>query len=180
MSTPTPPTDFQSWLDYAIATMDHRGAHLDRIFGEDDIPSPDAIRAAAQEELDHLKQKAAMPWIGMLENWQMALSKRLCRSAEKIVEDKLLATDFSNDSVHIQFEGGTDLTFQRAFYVGETPADGAIHRVAVFTEHCGHHEFWIGPRDRISENSKPCAGYKPSDEDLAWDSMAPVGVVTRV
>lgn len=34
MSTPTPPTDFQSWLDYAIATMDARGAHLERIFCE--------------------------------------------------------------------------------------------------------------------------------------------------
>lgn len=68
MSTPTPPTDFQSWLAYAIATMDARWAHLNRIFSEDDIPSQDDIRAAAQEELDHLKQKAAMPWIGMLEN----------------------------------------------------------------------------------------------------------------
>ena len=175
MSTPTPPTDFQSWLDYAIATMDARGAHLDRIFSEDNIPSQDDIRAAAQEELDHLRQKAVMPWIGMLENWQIALSKRLGRSAENIVEDNLLATDFSNDGVHVQFEDGTDLTFRRAFYVGETPADGAIHRVAVFTEHCGYHEFWIGPSDRISANSMPGARYKPSDEDLVRDSMAPVG-----
>jgi hypothetical protein len=175
MTTPTPPTDFQSWLDYAIATMDHRGAYLDRIFSEDDIPSQDDIRAAAQEELDHLKQKAAMPWIGMLENWQMALSKKLGRSAKDIVEGNLLATDFSNDSVHVQFEDGSELTFRRAFYVGETPADGAIHRVAVFTEHCGCHEFWIGPSDRISANSEPDDRYKPSDEDLAWDLMAPVG-----
>lgn len=77
MSTPTPPTDFQSWLDYAIATMDARGAHLDRIFSEDDIPSQDDIRAAAQEELNHLKRKTVMPWISMLENWQIALSKLL-------------------------------------------------------------------------------------------------------
>ncbi|ABD68793.1 hypothetical protein Rfer_1052 [Rhodoferax ferrireducens T118] len=149
MSTPTPPTDFQSWLDYAIATMDARGAHVDRMFSEDDIRSQDDIRAAALEELNHLKQKAVMPWIGMLENWQTALSKRLDRPAGDIVEDNLLATDFSNESVHVQFEDGTDLTFQRAFYVGDTLADGAIHRVAVFTEHCGYHEFWIGPDDRI-------------------------------
>ena len=175
MSTPTPPTDFQSWLDYAIATMDVRGAHLDRIFSEDDIPSQADIRDAAQEELNHLKRKTVMPWICMLENWQIALSKRLGRSAENIVENNLLATDFSDDSVHVQFEDGTDLTFRRAFYVGETPADGAIHRVAVFTEHCGYHEFWIGPSDRISANAMPGARCKPSDEDLAWDSMAPVG-----
>lgn len=165
MSTPTPPTDFQSWLDYAIATMDVRGAHLDRIFSEDDIPSQDDIRAAAQEELNHLKRKTVMPWICMLENWQIALSKRLGRSAENIVENNLLATDFSNDSVHVQFEDGTDLTFRRAFYVGETPADGAIHRVAVFTEHCGYHEFWIGPNGRISASSMPVGRYKPSDEN---------------
>jgi len=175
MSAPTPPNDFLSWLDYAIATMDARGAHLDRIFSEDDIPSQDDIRTAAQEELDHLKQKAVMPCIGMLENWRIALSKRLGRSAESIVENNLLATDFSNDSVHVQFKDGTELTFRRAFYVGETPADEAIHRVAVFTEHCGYHEFWIGPNDRISVNSMPGVRYKPSDEDLAWDSMAPVG-----
>ena len=175
MRTPTPPDDFQSWLDYAVATMDARGAYLDRIFSEEDIPSQDDIRAAAQKELDHLKQKAVMPWIGMLENWQIALSKRLGRPAEVIVEGNLLATDFSNESVHVQFEDGTDLRFLRAFYLGETPADGAIHRVAVFTEHCGYHEFWIRPGDRISANSMPDARHKPTQEDLAWDSMAPVG-----
>ena len=116
-----------------------------------------------------------MPWIGMLENWQIALSKRLGRSAKDIVEANLVATDFSNDSVHVQFEDGTDLTFRRAFYVGETPADGAIHRVAVFTEHCGYHEFWIGPSARISASSMAGARCKPFDEDLAWDSMTPVG-----
>jgi hypothetical protein len=153
MSTPTPPTAFPSWLDYAVATMDSRGAHLERLFSEkDNIPSQDDIRDAALEELNHLKRKTVMPWIGMLENWHIALSKRLGRSAEDIFEGNLLATDFSNDRVHVQFEDGTDLTFRHAFYVGERPADGAIHRVAVFTEHCGYHEFWLGPNDRISEN----------------------------
>jgi hypothetical protein len=155
MSAPTPPNDFLSWLDYTIATMDVRGAYLDRILSEDDVPSQDDIRAAVQEELTLLKRKSVMPWIGMLENWQIALSKRLGRSAENIVENNLLATDFSNDSVHVQFKDGTDLTFRHAFYVGETPTDGAIHRVAVFTQHCGYHEFWIGPSDRISESSMP-------------------------
>lgn len=176
MSAPIPPTGFQSWLDYAIATMDARGAHLDRIFSEkDDIPSPDDIRAAAQDELDHLKAMAHLPGYRMLQNWRDALSKRLGRSAEAIIEDSLGLADFSGDSVHVQFEDGTNLTFRRAFYVGERPADGAIHRVAVFTEHCGYHEFWLGPDDRISANSMPGGRYIPTDEDLAWDSMAPVG-----
>jgi hypothetical protein len=155
--------------------MDVRGAYLDRIFSECDVPSRDDIRAAAQEELNLLKRKTVMPLISMLENWQIALSKRLGRSAEDIVENNLLATDFSNDSVHVQFEDGTDLTFRHAFYVAATPADGAANLVAVFTEHCGYHEFWIGSNDRISANSILGARNRPSDEDLAWDSMAPVG-----
>lgn len=115
-----------------------------------------------------------------------------------------MATDFSDAGVHIHFEDGTDLTFRRAFYLGETPADGAIHRVVVFTEHCGYHEFWIGPDDLIEEIShRPktrfakdfkltnlipqaqheveqgmVAPYKfgpASEEELAWDNMAPAG-----
>ncbi len=153
MRTLSPPTEFQSWLDYALATMDVRGAQLDRIFNENDASTYDDIRAAALKELDYLRRKAAVPWVGVLENWQTALSKRLGRSAEDIVENNLLATDFLNDNVHVQFKDGTDLVFQRAFYVGQTPTDGAIHRVAVFTDHCGYHEFWIGPGDRISASS---------------------------
>ncbi|MDD4941946.1 MAG: hypothetical protein PHQ13_00230 [Rhodoferax sp.] len=56
MNTLTPPIVFQSWLDYAIATMDARGAYLERVFSGDNISSQDDIRAAAQEEFDHLKQ----------------------------------------------------------------------------------------------------------------------------
>lgn len=204
MSTPTPPKEFQSWLDYSIATMDARGAYQDRIFDEGKIPSQDEIRAAAQEELDQLKQKSVMPWIRILDNWKTKLSKRLGRSEEAIVEDHLFATDFSEDGVHIYFEDGTDLTFRRAFYVGASPTDGAVYRVAVFTEHCGYHEFWIGPDDRIEAiNHHPKTGsdqdlkwtneirqaqaevaqglvapYKfgpASEEELAWDSMPPVG-----
>lgn len=153
MSTPTPPPDFQTWLDYAIATMDARGQYLGRIFSQNDIPSPDDIRAAAQKELDHLKAMAHLPGYRMLQNWQEALSKRLERSAEAIIEEGLGAVDFSADSVRVQFEDGSDLTFRRAFYVGEAPADGAVHRVAVFTEHCGYHELWIGPDDLIEAES---------------------------
>ena len=149
MSTPTPPKEFLSWLDYAIATIDARGAYLDRMFDDAEIPSREEVRVAAIEELNHLRRRATMPWFGILENWRTALSERLGRSEEVILEDRLMATDFSDAGVHIHFEDGTDLTFRRSFFLGETPADGAIHCVAVFTEHCGNHEFWIGPNDRI-------------------------------
>lgn len=177
MNAPTPPTNFQSWLDYAIATMDVRGARLERIFDEGDSPSPsqDDIRAAAQEELDHLRCKAALPGMRMLDNWKTALSERLGRSAEDILENSLLAADFPDGSVRVQFKDGSDLTFRRAFYVGATPAQGIIYRVAVFSKHCGYHEFWIGPGDRISVPFTNGAQDTPSDEDLAWDSMVPIG-----
>ena len=131
--------------------MDAREAYLDRIFDDVEIPAQDEIRAATQRELDHLRQKSVMPWIGISENWKTQLSQRLGRSDDVILEDNLSATDFSKNGVRIQFEDGTDLNFRRAIYVGDTPSDGAIHRVAVFTEHCGYHEFWIGPSDRIEE-----------------------------
>jgi hypothetical protein len=124
-----PPPGFQNWLDYALATMG--AAALDR--------------AGVSQEVAQLRQKVAMPWVSILENWQRPLAEKLGRSAKEIVENSLLETDFSDESVRIQFEDGSDLKFQRAFYLGETPSDGSIHRIAVFTEHCGFHEFWIGP-----------------------------------
>lgn len=51
-------TGFNSWLNFAIATMDARGAFLDHLF-TDDIPTQDEIRAAAKAELDALRAKAA-------------------------------------------------------------------------------------------------------------------------
>lgn len=109
------------------------------------------MRAATQEELEHLQKKAAMPWVGMLENWQTALAKKLGRPAKVIPEGNLLHSDFTNAGVHIQFGDSSNLTFRRAFYVGATLTAGSIQRVAVFTEHCGYHEFWIGPDDRIED-----------------------------
>ena len=171
---PSPPTDFQSWLDYAVANLDVRGAYLDRIFDQEDVPSQDSIRAAALDELDQLKQKAIMPWIGMLENWQVALSKKLGRPAAEIVEHNLLPTDFPKTSVLVQFNDGSRLMFRRAFFVGEKAADAVSSRMAIFSEYCGYHEFWLGPKDQISEGLK-FDGQHASAEDLAWDSMAPIG-----
>lgn len=56
------PTGFNSWLDYAIATMDARGAFLDRVFTHDDVPGQEDIRAAAKAELDALRANAAS-WV---------------------------------------------------------------------------------------------------------------------
>lgn len=50
-------TGFESWHDYAIATMDARGALLDALFTDDDPLNQEDIRAAAK--LDALRAKAA-------------------------------------------------------------------------------------------------------------------------
>lgn len=149
------PPEFQNWLDYALAIMN----------------VPALARVRASEEVERLRHKVAMPWVSILDGWQKPLAEKLGRSAEDIVENSLLATDFSDESVSIQFEDGSNLKFQRAFYLGETPNDDSIHRVAVFTEHCGFHEFWIGPGSRISaiSTSRLC---ESSEEN--WESMVPI------
>ncbi|WP_180124873.1 hypothetical protein [Rhodoferax sp. BLA1] len=60
MKKPIPlPTGFNSWLDYAIATMDARGAILERLFTDDDFPTQDELRAVSKAELDALRARAA-------------------------------------------------------------------------------------------------------------------------
>jgi hypothetical protein len=54
-----PPKGFESWLDYAIATMDVRSAQLESLEDEEGtVPSYEAMRAAAAAELAGLRAKA--------------------------------------------------------------------------------------------------------------------------
>lgn len=88
----------------------------------------------------------------LLKRWKSQLSAHLGRNEESIVNDGLLATDFPGSSVHIVFEDGSDLVFARSFYLNERATrttKTSIKRVAVFTEHVGYHEFWVGPDDSI-------------------------------
>jgi hypothetical protein len=49
MTTPSPPPEFQTQIDYAIVTMDARGSQLDHMLGKHDMPTQDAIRAAPKK-----------------------------------------------------------------------------------------------------------------------------------
>ena len=81
MKKPIPlPTGFNSWLDFAIATMDARGAFLDRLFTHDDVPSQEEVRAAAKAELDALKAKAAS-WVQEQTNGGSRISDQRFHSA---------------------------------------------------------------------------------------------------
>lgn len=97
-----------------------------------------------------------MKWVEMLDRWKAALAKRLGRSEDEIVSEALVESDFPTSGVGIRFKDGSNLEFRNAFYVGYTslvPTGGGYISscVAVFTAHCGYHEFWIGPGDRIED-----------------------------
>ncbi len=73
-------TGFNSWLDYAIATMDARGALLDGLFTHGHIPKQVDIRAAAKAELDALRANAAS-WVQDQTNGGSRTSHRQFHSA---------------------------------------------------------------------------------------------------
>lgn len=110
----------------------------------------------------------------MLKRWVSQLSQRAGRSDNAILEDGLLASDFPSNGVRILFEDGSDLRFKNAFYLGDVAnriAEKTICRVAVFSEHVGHHEFWIGPEDQIDVVALACAGTRLENklEDFSPD-----------
>ena len=53
-----PPEGYDSWLNYAVATMDARGASLEALFDKGESPGPDDLRNAAREELEALRTRA--------------------------------------------------------------------------------------------------------------------------
>ena len=130
-----------------------------------------------------------MQFEGLLRRWKLPLSQRVDRSEEAVLEDGLLASDFPYSNVHIEFEDGSELTFRRAFYLGDVDrrvVDKTSCRVAVFSERVGHHEFWIGPDDHIEVVMQPSrkldellrafnANALQSEEERAWDNTPAVG-----
>lgn len=87
-----------------------------------------------------------------IKRWKVGLSKHLGRSASRLVDHGLEATDFPENGVRIVFEDGSLVHFKRAFAIGlENLADATVvsGRVAIFSEHCGYHEFWVSPQDLI-------------------------------
>lgn len=55
---PLPPEGYQSWLDYAVATMDTRQAQLDGLFDDSVWVDRDECRQAALAELNELRKRA--------------------------------------------------------------------------------------------------------------------------
>ena len=81
-----------------------------------------------------------MPDKRIIENWTELLSQKLGRSASGILERGLSVHDFSSSKgVFIEFPDKSTCHFNHAFFV----VDKNNEMAAVFTEHCGYHEFNI-------------------------------------
>lgn len=62
---PRLPPGYTSWLDYALDCIDIRSLELESLFNGDPTFSRDAVRRAARQELDELRNKAAAPDKGL-------------------------------------------------------------------------------------------------------------------
>ena len=55
---PRLPPGYTIWLDYAVDRMDVRSLEIESLFNDDTTFSRDAVRSAARQELDELRNKA--------------------------------------------------------------------------------------------------------------------------
>lgn len=84
--------------------------------------------------------------VAFVRKWIRELSQYLGRSEAELVEHGLDAGDFKGE-VSLRFEDGSRVEFRYAFYV-RSEADP--EQIAIFTEHVGYHEFFVGPDDELT------------------------------
>jgi hypothetical protein len=77
--------------------------------------------------------------------WVRELALQLGRGESELLEHGLDAGDFKGE-VSLDFVDGSRVYFRYAFSV-RSEADP--EQVAIFTEHCGYHEFFAGPDDEL-------------------------------
>lgn len=76
----------------------------------------------------------------ILNDWKEKVASKLGRSVEEISARGLSATDFNGSSkVILSHPGELECVFNHAFSI----VDAEAGKVAVFTEHCGYHEFYL-------------------------------------
>ena len=91
-----------------------------------------------------------------VERWLPELVAKVGRTEEALRTEGLWCTDFPYEGVRIAFEDGSLVQFQYAFAIEKPDTGGGIMRpVAVFTEHCGYHEFLVAYEEVISTASTP-------------------------
>jgi hypothetical protein len=99
----------------------------------------------------------------IINRWLPQLAQKTGRPVATLKADGLNAGDFPMDGVCIDFEDGSRVHFRWAFFVTDPSRRG---KVAVFTEHCGYHEFLLGFEDVIAEVEQPVRS--GDDWDTEW------------
>ena len=84
--------------------------------------------------------------IPVLTRWLVHLHSHTKRSFQDLAADGLMASDFTYQTVSIQFEDGSVVSFHRAFFLTDEARPGIV---AIFTEHCGYHEFLLTSADKL-------------------------------
>ena len=92
-----------------------------------------------------IRQHAAQQ-VALLFRWLAPVSVHLGRTPEEVQSAGLCSSDFNSDLVAC-FEDGSRMSFRRAFYVRHQAIHGLV---AVFSEHCGYFELFLGPEGHIS------------------------------
>lgn len=85
-----------------------------------------------------------------VKRWLPELVAKLGRTEEALLTEGLWCTDFPFEGVRIEFEDGSLVQFPYAFAIEKPIAGGIMRPVAVFTEHCGYHEFLVSHEEIIS------------------------------
>ncbi|MYZ52118.1 hypothetical protein [Malikia spinosa] len=84
----------------------------------------------------------------IINRWLPQLSQKTGLPVATLKTEGLRAGDFPPAGVRIDFEDGSLVHFCWAFFVSD-PA--RPRKVAIFTEHCGYHEFLLGSEDTIAQ-----------------------------
>ena len=84
--------------------------------------------------------------IPVLQRWLVHLQSHTKRPYRDISADGLMSSDFSNQTVTLRFEDGSTASFRRAFFLTDEARPGIV---AIFTEHCGYHEFLLTADDKL-------------------------------
>lgn len=84
----------------------------------------------------------------VLNRWLPQLAQKTGRPVATLKAEGLNSGDFRPRGVRIDFEDGSVVQFRWSFFVTDPARNG---KLAIFTEHCGYHEFSLTSEDKVIE-----------------------------
>ncbi len=100
------------------------------------------MRASSTSWSPHVELERSV----VLNRWLPQLAQKTGRPAATLKAEGLHSGDFPQGGVRIDFEDGSVVQFRWSFFVIDPARNG---KVAVFTEHCGYHEFNLTSGDKV-------------------------------